>query len=236
MSPSIDLSQRSLVPELMDAPDVGSEPLGRALRDIERLNRASLAARPVWDRVAGLARRGPVRVLDLASGGGYLALDIAARAKRAGLPVEVHGSDLGDDAVAFANRTARERDLHVRFFQLDAVGGPIPRDFDVITSTLFLHHLTRPEAVAALAAMREATRRLVLVNDLRRSRAGHLLARLSTRVLSRSPMVHVDGPRSVERAFTLDEARDVARDAGLEGARVRPTWPFRLVIDWERAR
>ena len=46
------------------------------------------------------------------------------------------------------------------------VNDELPGDVDVFTSTLFLHHLKREEALRALTRMRDATRGLVLVNDL----------------------------------------------------------------------
>jgi 2-polyprenyl-3-methyl-5-hydroxy-6-metoxy-1,4-benzoquinol methylase len=238
MSTALDLTRRSLEPELMDEPGVGRESLTRALRAIERLNRVSLAARRVWAPIARLARsRGagrPLRVLDLASGGGYLAIEIARRAARDGLAVEVSGSDLNPTSVEFARSRARASGAAVDFFQVDCLSDELPAGYDVLTSTLFLHHLTQREAARALAAMGRAARRMVLVNDLVRCRAGYVLARVSTTLATRSPMVRFDGPRSVERAFTLGEARELVAQSGLEGARVTPAWPFRMLIEWER--
>jgi hypothetical protein len=97
---------------------------------------------------------------------------------------------------------------------------------------LFLHHLDEPQAVALLARMAGAARRLVLVNDLNRSRAGYLLAWAGTRLLSTSAVVHTDGPLSVEGAFTIAEATALAEKAGLTGARVEPRWPCRWLLQW----
>jgi hypothetical protein len=75
---------------------------------------------------------------------------------------------------------------------------------------------------------------MVLVNDLVRSRIGYILAFAGSRVLSRSPIVHFDGPCSVAAAFTRDEARQMAQRAGLEGARVDWRWPWRFLLQWQR--
>jgi hypothetical protein len=77
--------------------------------------------------------------------------------------------------------------------------------------------------------------RLVLINDLVRSRTGYLLAHLGTRFLSASDVVHIDGPRSVEGAFTVDELLALARRAGLDGAGVIRQWPCRMLLEWERS-
>jgi hypothetical protein len=61
-----------------------------------------------------------------------------------------------------------------------------------------------------------------------------LAAQLGSRVLTTSHVVHVDGPRSVEGAFTRAEALALAERAGLNGARVSRRWPFRWLLTWRR--
>jgi len=117
---------------------------------------------------------------------------------------------------------------------LDALNDDLPAGFDIITCSLFLHHLDEPDAERLLRKLGTAAGRLVLVNDLARSRRGYLLAWAGTRILSRSPIVHVDGPLSVEGAFTPVEALDLAQRAGLSGATVRRRWPFRYLLRWSR--
>jgi hypothetical protein len=73
-----------------------------------------------------------------------------------------------------------------------------------------------------------------LINDLERRPLGLWLARYGGRLLSSSPVVHVDGPRSVEGAFTLAEARGLAEQAGLHGATIVRRWPFRYLLAWRR--
>jgi len=106
--------------------------------------------------------------------------------------------------------------------------------YDVVMCSLFLHHLERGQARTLLARMAEQARRLVLVNDLVRSPAGWLLAHVGTRLLSRSWVVHTDGPRSVAGALTTAELREVAAEAGLVGAEVAGRWPFRMLLTWRR--
>jgi hypothetical protein len=54
-------------------------------------------------------------------------------------------------------------------------------------------------------------------------------------VLTTSAVVHVDGPRSVEAAFTLEEVRALADQAGLENATLARHWPYRFLLAWRRA-
>ena len=79
-----------------------------------------------------------------------------------------------------------------------------------------------------------AARRLVLVNDLRRTRFGFALAHLACRLLTRSPIVHHDGPLSVRAAFTSEEALELALEAGLAGAMISHHWPQRFLLSWRK--
>ena len=110
----------------------------------------------------------------------------------------------------------------------------IPPGYDIVVCSLFMHHLQEEQAVRLLRHMAEAANRLVLVNDLIRSSAGMMLAVVGTRLLSGSRIVHTDGPRSVQGAFTMEEASRMARRAGLDGVTVSWRWPCRFLLMWKR--
>ena len=79
------------------------------------------------------------------------------------------------------------------------------------------------------------TARLVLVNDLERSAPNFAMVYAASRLVSRSPVVHVDALLSVRAAFTPGEVRALAERAGLTGATVVRRWPCRLLLTRERA-
>jgi hypothetical protein len=118
--------------------------------------------------------------------------------------------------------------------QADVLRDDLPGTHDVTTSSLFLHHLAEAEAVRLLAAMARVAERVVLVQDLRRTRTGYLLAWAGLRLITTSDVARYDGPLSVRAAFTLAEARALAETAGLNDADVRPCWPERFTIRWAR--
>ena len=159
--------------------------------------------------------------------------DVARRAGRHGVEVDLCGCDVS--AVALDRARARAEGLKAtRFMVLDVLREEMPGPYDVVCSSLFLHHLSREEAVALLRAMASASGRLLLVQDLRRSRLGYVFAWLGLRVLTTSDVARFDGPVSVRAAYTLEEARGLAADAGLEGAAVRGCWPQRFAIRWAK--
>lgn len=235
-----DLRVRRRRAELMDDPDLDPHRHRLALRALSRVNRVSLAAWRLCRQVAELQARvdGPLRVLDVACGGGDLVHRVAAVARRRGWRVVLHGCDLSDralDTARGAGGHASEReDVDVRFSRLDALRDPLPEGYDLVTSSLFLHHLTWADASLLIRRMAEVSRRRLFVQDLRRTHRGYALAWLGLHTLTRSDVARTDGLRSVEAAFTVAEARRLCTEAALQGAVVRTAWPQRFTIRWDR--
>jgi 2-polyprenyl-3-methyl-5-hydroxy-6-metoxy-1,4-benzoquinol methylase len=224
-------------PEIMDQPGLAVDRHRHALRGLARINAWSGSARISWRPLAVHARRiapRPLRVLDVGCGGGDVIRQLDGQARRAGLPMMFEGCDRSASAVAYAQQQARASGIESRFFVADVLKDDLPRDYDAVLCSLFLHHFDAEEAIFVLRKMAGATRGLVLVNDLRRCFTGWLTAWLFTRLLSRSPIVHVDGPLSVAAAWTRAEVLAVAENAGLHGANYRRCWPFRFLLTWHR--
>jgi 2-polyprenyl-3-methyl-5-hydroxy-6-metoxy-1,4-benzoquinol methylase len=175
----------------------------------------------------------PIRVLDVATGGGDTPIAIGHLALLSRLKLEVHGCDISPEAVNYAENQPRAPDLPVRFFVLDALREDLPSGYDIVMCSLFLHHLDEPVAVGLLRRMAASARRLVLVNDLIRSPWGYLIAMVGCRLLSTSKIVHHDGPVSVASAFTPDEMLALAERAGLNGALITRHWPERFLLSWD---
>ncbi|MCP9927498.1 methyltransferase domain-containing protein [Cyanobium sp. CH-040] len=241
----IPLATRQRLPELMDQPGLDPAEHQRALAGLRRINAISRCSASLLAPIQALAAVRPgqrLRVLDLACGGGDTAIDLALAGQRRGLQLSVEGCDLNPEAVRIAAANAARRGAAVRFFQADALADPWPQGpdgadpegYDVVLCSLFLHHLDDHDAEWLLALMARRARRLVLVNDLIRSPLGYALAWAGTRLLSRSPVVHTDGPLSVRGAFRLAEVAAMAERAGLAGARLRRCWPERYLLSWSR--
>jgi 2-polyprenyl-3-methyl-5-hydroxy-6-metoxy-1,4-benzoquinol methylase len=219
----------------MDQPDLDPRQHRRALRGLQRINAVSGSDRILWPALRDLARQSPspLSVLDVATGAGDVPRRLWRRARLAGLPVHFAGCDQSPTALDYASAQAERHHAGVDFFAADVLNGPLPAGYDVLTCSLFLHHLEEEQAVDLLRRMAQAARRMVLVNDLRRGTGGLLLSIVATRVLSASPVVHTDGPLSVRAAFTLPEVRDLARRAGLENIAIARRWPCRFLLCWK---
>ncbi len=162
-------------------------------------------------------------------------LSYGGAARAAGLNLEVEGADISPTALAFARQKAEQGRAEVKFFRLDVENDGIPAGYDVLTSSLFLHHLSEGQALALLRRMSQAAERMVLINDLRRCRLGFMLAWLVARTLTTSAVVRVDATRSVEAALTMDEVQRLATKAGMENIQIARRWPCRFLLTWRRA-
>ncbi len=231
------LARRQLRPEVMDQPGLEAQAHHDALRGLATINTLTRSAACFVPAIRRLARQCPgqrLRILDVACGGGDTVRALGRLGRREGLDLELQGCDLSADAVGLAAASARAEGLEAHFFQADALGAPLPPGFQLIISSLFLHHLGEAEAETLLRRMADAAQRQILVHDLIRSRLDLLLTWLGTRLLSRSPIVHIDGPLSVGGAFRLEEVAALAAAAGLEGARLSRFWPERFLLSWSR--
>jgi hypothetical protein len=95
-----------------------------------------------------------------------------------------------------------------------------------------MHHFTNDQSVQLLQSMKRLSKGIVIVDDLKRSRLGWCLAKLGCHLLSRSPVVHFDGPQSVRAAYSAGELLQVAEQAGLRDPEVKFHWPERFLCCW----
>ena len=220
----------------MDQPDLDEHRHRTALDGLARVNWISRSSSIVWPAIARASKRkdgGRLRVLDVACGGGDVAIAVKNRAEKTGLPLDMAGCDISNTALEYAAVHATEKRLNVHFFPANAVTDSLPDTYDVVMCSLFLHHLEEPDAISMLANMTQATRHMLIVNDLVRSRIGYWLALFGTRLLTRSHIVHVDGPLSVRSAFSVNEVMSLAKRAGLTGVRISRHWPQRFLLTWD---
>jgi len=230
------VTSRHLQAEMMDQPDLDADQHRRALRGLGRINFWSRSAGILWKPLRDFCREvgRPLRVLDVATGGGDVVCRLALTSRRANLPIQFAGCDVSSVAVDYAKQQAHRAGVEVDFFIADALNDALPAGFDIITSSLFLHHLTEDQAALLLGKMAERANSMILVNDLLRSSLGLVLAHVGTRLLTTSHIVHYDGPRSVKGAFTLGEIHELAARAGLEEVTVVKRWPQRFLLSWQK--
>ncbi len=116
----------------------------------------------------------------------------------------------------------------------DALRLPFRDDsFDVVSCSLFAHHL-EPEALRQFVAEGlRVCRRAVLMNDLIRSRI-HLALVYAGLPLFRSRITWHDAPASVRRAYTPDEMRDNLKGVAAKRVTMSRHYLYRMgVVVWK---
>ncbi len=204
---------RSLVPELLDQLDgVSSDLLCANLRDIVRYNRLLGANRLMLQLVKKIVPM-PYCGLDVGAGMGDFVHDALLAGDCSWVALDASDDVLRcrDAARLSALEGCRES------CSIAASGCSLPffdAAFDVVTCSQTLHHLEPAKASALLRECARVARRGVVVVDLNRSFITLIGAWMLTRLTSRNRMTRADGVQSARRAYTPDEAIDLARAAG----------------------
>lgn len=206
---------RELEPEVMDTPE---EADGYDSMD------HSLPNKNFVDRLIELGAYG--RMLDIGTGPGHIPLVVCER-----IPgTEVLGIDLSKNMLRHAerHRAASPHAARVRYELADAKGLPYPtHSFDTVYSNTILHHIPNPRPFLSEAYRVLRRGGVLLIRDLFRpptkERALELVA---LHAAGADPYQQELFRASLHAAFTPEELRQMAREAGMFDATV--------VIDTDR--
>lgn len=228
--------KRSLTPELMDDPTLADDMHRKALQGLSRINSACRVTSSLWPYLEDLFQHsdGSISLLDVASGSSDVPIQLAHRARAQGLEIKVSGCDISEFARRMAMEKARVSEINMVYHTRDVTKDSLQDlgRFDVVMCNLFLHHLEEQEAVRVIRESAHVTKRLLIINDLRRDWQHFLMAAIVPRLLTRSRVVHVDAVKSVRAAYSLSELYRLAEMAGLEGMHIKKVFPKRMVLAW----
>ena len=195
--------------ELLDGPVESLSELTQSFRDIARAN-AFLGGTAAVRH--GMRRFAAQNALDVGCGGADIPLSLVKDARTRSRHLEMTCLD-ANPAVLDVARALTGEPPELQFVLGDGTRIPfVDNSFDVAMCNLTLHHLAPLQAVELLRELRRVGRN-VLVTDLYRSDWTLIGAWLFSRS-SRNRLTRHDAPLSARRAYTLHEARDLARRAG----------------------
>jgi len=208
----------------MDDPVDSLVELEANLRDIERVNR-------FFGGIAPLARvletTGAIEILDVGCGAADIPRALLYRARRHGRTLAITCLDRSEQMLEIARR----QNDSLRFVHGDGDALPFADgSFDVAMCSLTLHHIEAREAVGFLRELRRVSRVTPLVCDLRRTPFAYAATWTYAQLFTRNRLTRHDAPVSVLRAYTLDEAVELAREAGWHAPQVRTEPWFRMTL------
>ncbi len=237
---SPDFRYRAQLTERMDEPCTRDQLRG-CLRDIARINRWTLASRPVLRWLETLfqpnqALAEPLRILDVGSGygDGLRRIEQWAAARR--IAVELTGLDLNPDATAIAIE-ASPAGSRIHWVGTDVFQYAPPRPFHLVVSSLFTHHLSEDEIVRFLRWMELHAELGWFISDLCRAPIPYHAIRVIARLARLHPFVQYDAPVSIARSFVPGDWQRMCSAAGLgvDDFQIQTFKPARLCVARRRA-
>ena len=225
---------RRLRTELLDLDNISFEEARKSLKDVRRVNKY-LSGYRVLLRYAGQFLRGhkenrPFTILDLATGSGDQPVALAKLARKFKVPVKITAIDINCKMLKCA-RIITDPFPEIALVQCDILSLPFCGDsFDMVVNSLSLHHFTRENAVKILRAMLSLSRCGFIINDLHRSRVAYISIFLLTRLFTKNRLTRHDAPVSVMNAFTSEEMRALAQEAGVDQFQVYSHFPYRIAL------
>ena len=211
------------VEEHLDGPLDDPKALAGNLADLTRINRITGGASLSVRALLGLLPGGGT-VLDVGTGAADIPVALLIDARVRGIPLRVTATDSRQEVLdaALAVHPALAEIARLTLAVADGRALPYPDGaFDVVHTSMVLHHLSSDDAVRFLAELRRVARVGVVVNDLARGRLFWLGGWLLTHTLAPSRYTRHDGPLSVRRAFTVTEMRALLAEAGLTPTETR---------------
>ena len=198
--------QRVSKPELLDSVTCSPREVKLAMQDLGRVNRWFGGVRTTQaslERVAQVTGAKQFSLLEVAAGSGEVPNMVGRNLNRHGLTLDV----------TLLDRAASHLPRGPRVLVGDALVLPFPDEaFDLVSCSLFAHHLEpRPLAAFIREALR-VSRRALLINDLVRHPAHWALA-FAGFPLMRSRAAWLDGLTSVRRAYLPEEIREIIASA-----------------------
>jgi 2-polyprenyl-3-methyl-5-hydroxy-6-metoxy-1,4-benzoquinol methylase len=216
-----------VVPELLDSDAGTPREIQASLSDLRMINQNFGGVRTMHKLLQTVAQRRALRSfswLDVGGATGEIAEMANSRLAAAGITSTATVLDR-----AFTHLNGRRPAVCG-----DALALPF-RDgsFDVVASSLFVHHLEPEELVGCVREGLRVARHAVVINDLVRSPI-HLALVYAGLPLYRSRLTRHDAPASVRRAYTPDELRAILMRTQPASIDIGVYYLFRLgAIAWK---
>lgn len=220
--------RRTITPELLDSDSGSPQEIRASLEDLRFANRWFGGVSTTCELLARVARTACVRtlrVLDVGAATGDIAAPAVARLARQGISV----------SFVLLDRSSSHMNGNRNSVVGDALALPFADEsFDVVTSSLFLHHLEPVEIRKFVEESLRVARIAVTVNDLRRHPLHLALIYAAFPLFSR--LTRHDAPASVRRAYTPSEIAQILGETSAQRVEISKHYLFRTgAIAWKNA-
>jgi 2-polyprenyl-3-methyl-5-hydroxy-6-metoxy-1,4-benzoquinol methylase len=229
MSLFVDTTYRSNETELMDDFSMKGELLRDTLDKLGKINKWLGGNHVTLNGLKKLINDQPknklITIIDLGCGHGEILRLIGDYGRKYGYRFNLIGIDANQDAIEYAIELSKDYD-ELTFQNIDIFSEEFQElDYDVVLSTLFLHHFSQDEIHYLLKTITSRANLGIVVNDLHRNKIAYGLFKLLGLVIS-NHMIVQDGLTSILRAFKRNELESISKQLNLK-SQIRWKWAFR---------
>lgn len=233
----IKLNHRSDAKEYIDDPKADAGTLRQTYQQIKSINLYTLGYWPTMSAIryflARYGSKGKIKILDIGCGDGETLRRIQDYGQRRNFSLELTGIDLNREGIASAiDLTASG----IKFIHGDIFSIEGHDNYDLITNSLTMHHLSNQEIVRLMQWMSDHTRIGWFISDLHRHVIAYYFIKYFDQLCGFNHLVCHDAPLSVARSFRRREWVDLCTQAGFNLDRIKISWypNFRYGIRYEK--
>jgi 2-polyprenyl-3-methyl-5-hydroxy-6-metoxy-1,4-benzoquinol methylase len=230
MSLLVSTKYRSEEEEIMDDLDYNGPILHDALDKLAKINQwlggNKVTINGLKKVLKNHPKSQPITIIDLGCGGGDILRAISRFGTQNGYQFKLIGIDANEHTVNYANALSKDY-KNIEFKAVDIFSEDFKKlKYDVVLTTLFLHHFKEDELVSFLKPVLEKAKLGIVVNDLHRHKLAYYLFKLLCTTIKNKTIVE-DGLTSVLRGFKRQELEDISKQLKAK-YQIQWKWAFRF--------
>ena len=214
----------------MDDLSMEGDMLRKTLEQIANINKRLGGNKATINGLHTLLKAQPkdvtMSIVDLGCGSGDMLRAVADYGRKNSFTFNLTGIDANACTVNYARKLSVNYP-EISYLEMDVQSiefSGIP--FDMVITTLFLHHFTDQEIERLLIPIVNKVRIGIVINDLHRSKIAYSLFKVIS-LFIKNPMVKKDGAISVLRGFKKNELITISKKLNNTVSSVRWKWAFR---------
>ncbi|GAL65471.1 methyltransferase domain-containing protein [Jejuia pallidilutea] len=225
----VDTSYRSNATEIMDDFSMKGTLLRDTLDKLGSINKWLGGNTITLNGIKQLLHNQPkaktYTIVDLGCGHGDILRLVAEYGRKHQFSFNLVGIDANQDAIDYANELSVNYP-EITFQNIDIFSEAfLNLEFDIVLSTLFLHHFKDGEIVNLLQHLSHKAKLGIVINDLHRSKLAYGLFKLLGLLIS-NHMIVQDGLTSILRAFKREDLEKLSETLNLT-SKIYWKWAFR---------
>ncbi len=226
----VNTKYRSTEVEIMDDLSMEGDMLRNTLDQLVLINKRLGGNKATINGLHTLLKAEPkevaISIVDLGCGSGDMLRAVADYGRKNNFTFKLTGIDANEYTVNYA------RKLSVKYPEISYIEMDVQSiefsdiSFDIVITTLFLHHFTDQEIERLLIPIVNKVRIGVIINDLHRSIVAYSLFKVIS-LFIKNPMVKKDGAISVLRGFKKNELINISKKLNNAVSSIQWRWAFR---------